>query len=197
MTALGLVVAGLAGRTRPDLPAICLATLGISGLALGLTDYPAALAAATAAGLVGVMLAVTPGGDRAGATAGLRHLRAVVTAGAVAVLVVAWVDPDMTALGLAPPAFGLAYLAVALGVAIRFGAIPFHLWAARLTDVSPRRWAAARHGPGGSPIRDRRSRLGQRRGGAAVRRIRRGAGDRAGRSDRLNPARGNGGTRPG
>lgn len=137
VTSLGLVVAGLAGRTRPDLPAICLATLGISGLALGLTDYPAALAAATAAGLVGAMLAVTPGGDRAGATAGIRHIRAVVTAGALAVLVVAWVDPDMTALGLAPPAFGLAYLAVALGVAIRFGAIPFHLWAARLTDVIP------------------------------------------------------------
>lgn len=137
VTALGLVVAGLAGRTRPDLPAICLATLGISGLALGLTDPPAALVAATAAGLVGAMLTVTRGGDRAGATAAIRHVRAGVTAGALAVIAVAWVNPDMTSLGLAPPAFGLAYLAVALGVAIRFGAIPFHLWAARLTDSIP------------------------------------------------------------
>ena len=33
--------------------------------------------------------------------------------------------------------FGLAYLAFAMAVAVRFGAIPFHLWAARLTDAAP------------------------------------------------------------
>ena len=33
--------------------------------------------------------------------------------------------------------FGLAYLAFALAVAIRFGAIPLHSWAARLTDTVP------------------------------------------------------------
>ena len=33
--------------------------------------------------------------------------------------------------------FGLAYLAFAIAVALRFGEIPFHLWAARLADVVP------------------------------------------------------------
>ena len=33
--------------------------------------------------------------------------------------------------------FGLAYLAVALAAAIRFGEIPFHRWAARLSDSAP------------------------------------------------------------
>jgi NADH:ubiquinone oxidoreductase subunit 2 (subunit N) len=33
--------------------------------------------------------------------------------------------------------FGLAYLAFAVAVAIRFGAIPFHLWVARLADAVP------------------------------------------------------------
>jgi NADH:ubiquinone oxidoreductase subunit 5 (subunit L)/multisubunit Na+/H+ antiporter MnhA subunit len=33
--------------------------------------------------------------------------------------------------------FGLAYLAVVLAAAIRFGAIPFHRWAARLADSAP------------------------------------------------------------
>ncbi len=36
-----------------------------------------------------------------------------------------------------PVVFGLAYLAFALAVAMRFGAIPFHPWAARLTDAVP------------------------------------------------------------
>ena len=36
-----------------------------------------------------------------------------------------------------PVVFGLAYLAFAMAVAIRFGAIPFHIWAARLTDTVP------------------------------------------------------------
>jgi hypothetical protein len=36
-----------------------------------------------------------------------------------------------------PAVFGLAYLAFAVAVAIRFGAIPFHLWAARVADAAP------------------------------------------------------------
>jgi formate hydrogenlyase subunit 3/multisubunit Na+/H+ antiporter MnhD subunit len=36
-----------------------------------------------------------------------------------------------------PIVFGLAYLAFALAVAVRFGAIPAHTWAARLTDAVP------------------------------------------------------------
>jgi formate hydrogenlyase subunit 3/multisubunit Na+/H+ antiporter MnhD subunit len=33
--------------------------------------------------------------------------------------------------------FGLAYLGFVMAVAIRFGAIPFHFWAARLADAAP------------------------------------------------------------
>jgi hypothetical protein len=36
-----------------------------------------------------------------------------------------------------PAVFGLAYLAFAIAVAIRIGAIPFHLWAARVADAAP------------------------------------------------------------
>ena len=36
-----------------------------------------------------------------------------------------------------PEVFGFAYLGFAVAVAIRFGAIPFHFWAARLADAAP------------------------------------------------------------
>ena len=36
-----------------------------------------------------------------------------------------------------PAVFGIAYLAFGAAVAIRFGAIPFHLWAARVADAAP------------------------------------------------------------
>ena len=49
----------------------------------------------------------------------------------------AWIGRDLSELAAQPVVFGLAYLAMALGVAIRFGAIPVHAWAARLTDTVP------------------------------------------------------------
>lgn len=134
---LGLAIAGLAGQTRRDVPAVTLATLGIGALTLGLADPGAAVIAGTAAGLSGALLAVTPGLDRAGATVGIHHLRAVVTAGMLAIAATAWIGRDLSELDAPPVVFGLAYLVVALAVAIRFGAIPFHLWTARLTDVVP------------------------------------------------------------
>ena len=73
------------------------------------------------------------GGDR-------RHPRArgrVVVAGALAIAATAWIGRDLSQLAAQPVVFGLAYLAFALAVAMRFGAIPFHLWAARLTDAVP------------------------------------------------------------
>ena len=134
---LGLAVAGLAGQTRRDLPAVTLATLGIGALTLSLVDPRAAVMAGTAAGLCGALLAVTPGRERRGATVGIHHLRAVVAAGMLAIAATAWIGRDLSKLDAPPVVFGLAYLAVALAVAIRFGAIPFHLWVARLTDVVP------------------------------------------------------------
>jgi hypothetical protein len=134
---LGLAIVDQAAGARRDLPTVTLATLGIASLTLSLTDPRAAVVAGTAGGLCGALLTVGPGGDRAGAGVGIRDLRAVVIAGVLAVAATAWLGRDLGQLDAPPVVFGLAYLAVALAVAIRFGAIPFHLWVARLTDAVP------------------------------------------------------------
>ena len=64
-------------------------------------------------------------------------LRATVVAGTMAIAATAWIGRDLSDLAAQPVVFGLAYLAFALAVAIRFGAIPFHTWAAPLTDTVP------------------------------------------------------------
>ena len=133
----GLAIAGLAGGTRRDAPMVTLATLGVAALTLSLTDPRTAVIAATTGGLFGVWLTLSPGEDRRGATIGVRELRAVVIAGTMAIAATAWIGRDLTELAAQPVVFGLAYLAFALAVAVRFGAIPFHLWAARLTDAAP------------------------------------------------------------
>ena len=84
-----------------------------------------------------MLVTLVPRGGRAGATVGIREARAVVVAGALAIAATAWFGRDLSQLAAQPVVFGLAYLAFAVAVAIRFGAIPFHLWAARLTDVVP------------------------------------------------------------
>lgn len=137
LVGLGLAIAGLAGRAHGDLPAVTLTTLGLAALTLGLTDPRLAVVAGTTGGLCGALLTVAKSGDRAGATAGIRDLRAVVVAGSLAIAATAWIGRDLSQLDAPPVVFGLAYLALAVAVAIRFGAIPFHLWAARLTDVVP------------------------------------------------------------
>lgn len=137
LVGLGLAVAGLAAGTRRDAPAVTLAILGTSGLTLGLVDPRAAVLVATAGGLLGVLVTLIPSDGRAGATIGIRETRSIVVAGALAIAATAWFGRDLSQLAAQPVVFGLAYLAFALAVAIRFGAIPFHLWAARLTDVVP------------------------------------------------------------
>ncbi|MDO8485948.1 MAG: proton-conducting transporter membrane subunit [Candidatus Limnocylindrales bacterium] len=137
LVGLGLSIAGLAGQTRRDVPMVTLATLGFGALTLGLADPRVAVVAGTAGGLCGALLTIAPDGDRAGATVGIRDLRAVVVAGSLAIAATAWIGRDLSQLDAQPVVFGLAYLAVALAVAVRFGAIPFHLWASRLTDAVP------------------------------------------------------------
>ncbi len=137
LVGLGLALAGLASGTHRDAPMVTLATLGIAGLTLSLTDPRSAVVAATAGGLFGVWLTLAPGEDRLGATLGIRELRAVIVAGTMAIAATAWIGRDLTQLAAQPVVFGLAYLSFALAVAVRFGAIPFHLWAARLTDAAP------------------------------------------------------------
>ena len=134
---LALAVSGLASGTRRDATAVTLAVLGTSGLTLGLVDPRAAVLVATAGALFGVLVTLVPRGGRTGATVGIRETRAVVVAGSLAIAATAWIGRDLSQLSAQPVVFGLAYLAFVVAVAMRFGAIPFHLWAARLTDVVP------------------------------------------------------------
>ncbi len=113
------------------------AILATSGLALALPDARLAVLAATAGGISGALLTIVAIGTRAGATVGTRVLRATVIAGTMAIAATAWIGRDLSELAAQPVVFGLAYLAMALAVALRFGAIPFHAWSARLTDTVP------------------------------------------------------------
>jgi NADH:ubiquinone oxidoreductase subunit 2 (subunit N) len=137
LVGLGLAVSGIAGGSRRDAPAVTLAILAACGLTLALVDPRSAVLVATAGGLFGVLVTLIPGNGRAGATVGIRETRAVVVSGALAIAATAWFGRDLSQLAAQPVVFGLAYLAFAVAVAMRFGAIPFHLWAARLTDVVP------------------------------------------------------------
>jgi NADH-quinone oxidoreductase subunit N len=138
LVGIGLALSGLAGESRDHGAPVILATLGIGGLTLGLADPLAGVMAGSAAGAVSAVITVVPTGDRAGATAGIRGLRAVAIAAALGIGATAWIGRDLSDLQAQPVVvYGLAYLAMAGAVAIRFGAIPFHLWAARLTDVIP------------------------------------------------------------
>lgn len=137
LVGLGLTIAGLAAGTQRDASAVALAILGAAALTLGLVDTRAAVLAATAGGLVGVLVTLGPPDRRAAATLGIIETRAVIVAGALAIAATAWLGRDLSQLEAKPVVFGLAYLAFAAAVAMRFGAIPFHLWAARLADVVP------------------------------------------------------------
>jgi len=138
-TFTGLVLSLMAGAagSRRDGPAVTLGTMGAAGLALALPDPRVAVLAITAGGMLGVLLTIVPTGGRVGAGVGLRDLRAVVVAGAMAIAATAWIGRDLEALVAQPVVFGLAYLAFALAVAIRFGTIPFHILVGRLTDAVP------------------------------------------------------------
>jgi formate hydrogenlyase subunit 3/multisubunit Na+/H+ antiporter MnhD subunit len=137
LVALLLAIVGEATGSRRDAPAVALGILATSALALALPDPRIAVLAATAGGAFGALVALTPVGGRLGATVGTRVLRATAVAGTMAIAATAWIGRDLSELAAQPIVFGLAYLAFALAVAIRFGAIPAHSWAARLTDAVP------------------------------------------------------------
>jgi NADH:ubiquinone oxidoreductase subunit 2 (subunit N) len=132
-----LAVIGQAVGSRRDAATVTLGVLATSALAMSLPDARVAVLAATAGGGFGALVTLVPIGGRTGATVGTRVLRATVVAGTMAIAATAWIGRDLTDLAAQPVVFGLAYLAFALAVAIRFGAIPFHGWAARLTDTVP------------------------------------------------------------
>ena len=94
-------------------------------------------------------------------------------AGTLAIAATAWFGRDLSQLAAQPVVFGLAYLAFAVAVAIRFGAIPFHLWAARLADAVPETALPVLTALAPAALRDRRARLDRRLGRAAAGRSRR------------------------
>lgn len=132
-----LVVLGLATTTHRFAPGVLLAGIAASVLALTLPDAQSAVLAATAGGLVGVLATEISGPTTRGVLVGIREVRALAVAGSLAILAAAWIGRPLEELVAEPAVFGLAYLGFAVAVAIRFGAIPFHFWAARLADAAP------------------------------------------------------------
>ena len=137
LACLLLAIVGEATEGRRDAPAVALGILASCALALSLPDARIAVLAATAGGAFGALDALVPDRGRTGATVGARVLRATALAGTMAIAATAWIGRDLSELAAQPIVFGIAYLAFALAVAIRFGAIPAHTWAARLTDAVP------------------------------------------------------------
>jgi NADH:ubiquinone oxidoreductase subunit 2 (subunit N) len=137
LVTLLLAIVGEATEARRDVPAVALGILATSALALSLPDARVAVLAATAGGAIAALVALGPDRGRTSATVGTRVLRIAAVAGTMAIAATAWIGRDLSELAAQPIVFGLAYLTFALAVAIRFGAIPAHTWAARLADAVP------------------------------------------------------------
>lgn len=132
-----LVIVDAATVHEPDVPGSVVVGLGAAVLAIALPDPVIAVLAATAGGLAGILVAAPVGAAARAAFVGVRELRAIVIAGALAIVATSWLARPLGDLVAAPAVFGLAYAAFAVAVAVRFGAIPFHLWAARVADAAP------------------------------------------------------------
>ena len=137
VVAIGLVLVDATASHEPDVPGVLVLGIGSAVLALALPDAGVAVLAVTAGGLAGVLVAAPMGAAARAAFVGTRELRALAIAAALAILATAWVARPLDELAAQPTVFGLAYLAFGTAVAIRFGAIPFHLWAARAADAAP------------------------------------------------------------
>ncbi len=125
------------GWTAHNLPGALLAGLGGIALALSLTDPTMAALATLIGGLAGVLVTMHGTATARGVAVAAREVRAIAVGGALVLLAMAWISRPLGALAQDTAVFGLAYLAVAVGMAMRFGAIPFHLWAARVAEAAP------------------------------------------------------------
>jgi formate hydrogenlyase subunit 3/multisubunit Na+/H+ antiporter MnhD subunit len=134
---LGLGLSGVIAGTRRDAPATTMAILAMGGLTLAFRDPEAAVIVATAAGLFGILVTIGPGSGPNSATVGIREARVVIVAGVLGWAATTLVGGDLDTIGDGSAVISAAYLAFVVAVAMRFGAIPFHLWAARLADTVP------------------------------------------------------------
>jgi hypothetical protein len=114
-----------------------LTALAWTGLALALPDPTIAVLAAAGGGLAGVLVTLVAPIDERGAQVGARELRAVAVAGALGLIAVSVLDRSGDSAVAGGAAVGLAFLAMVVAVALRFGAIPFHAWAGRLSQSAP------------------------------------------------------------
>jgi NADH:ubiquinone oxidoreductase subunit 2 (subunit N) len=137
IVALTLAILGFATTTHRHAPGVLLGGIGAAGLALALPDARIAVLAASAGGLIGILVTVAAPATARSVVVASRELRAIAVAGVLAVLAAAWIGRSLGELAAEPAVFGMAYLGFAAAVAIRFGAIPFHFWAARLADAAP------------------------------------------------------------
>ncbi len=136
-TGLIIAIVGLATSYQRNLPSALLGGFGALGLALSIGDSIIALVAILAGALVGSLVTLTRPVTAGNVQVASREFRAIAVAGAMALVGMAWIARPLGALAEEPTVFGLAYLSVALAAAIRFGEIPFHRWAARLSDSAP------------------------------------------------------------
>jgi NADH:ubiquinone oxidoreductase subunit 2 (subunit N) len=132
-----LVCIALATGWTRNLPGALLAGLGGIALALSLPDPTMAALSTLIGGLAGVLVTMHGTATPRGVAVAAREVRAIAVGGALVLLAMAWISRPLGALAQDTAVFGLAYLAVAVGMAMRFGAIPFHLWAARVAEAAP------------------------------------------------------------
>jgi formate hydrogenlyase subunit 3/multisubunit Na+/H+ antiporter MnhD subunit len=133
----GLLIMVLSAVTSPvdDLAATTLAMLALVALALSVADPTTAVILLVAAGFLGVVLTLGPEPAPRDVVVVAREVRVLTVVGVAAMVAVAWIASPIGREGPPGIVFGLAYLTLVLAVALRFGAIPFHLWAARLADT--------------------------------------------------------------
>jgi NADH:ubiquinone oxidoreductase subunit 2 (subunit N) len=137
LTGLLITLLGVATTMPRDLAGSILLGLGAAGLALGAADPVVAVLAASAGSFLGVFVTLVPPRSAVGAAIAGRELRALAGGAGLAVLAAAWTARPLDVLAAEPAATGLAFLGFTAAVAIRFGAIPFHRWAARLAEAAP------------------------------------------------------------
>jgi formate hydrogenlyase subunit 3/multisubunit Na+/H+ antiporter MnhD subunit len=132
-----VAIVALATSWPRSLPGATLLSLGAAGFALGVTDPGTAVAAATGGGVVGILITLVGRGTERGLMVAIRELRALVVAGVLALLAAAAITGPVAASRIDPAIAALSYFGFAAAVAVRFGAIPFHVWAARVADAAP------------------------------------------------------------
>lgn len=146
VSALGLVAIDALGVGSHAVAGPALLGIGASILALGATNGEASFAF-LAAGGVATVVAPAAAAGRSRAAVAWRALRTVVIAGFLGLGVIAWESSPAGPLGAGSletgvdpagaAAIGLGLIAIVAAVALRTGAIPTHVWAARLVEAIP------------------------------------------------------------